>query len=229
MNPLTLAFFKSLIDNPVTGMMGDAAQGGMQQLGKMMGPQPAQAQQPAPIPQSVPQSQPQSTMGNKVGDFAQQKGQDQVRQRDMRNNALGRIGVPLISAIIGTASDKALPAAAGMATGYNEGYNRQEDLNRKKKIKVFDEETGKFLDEELVIGAFDDVIRRGRENKQLSSEELLASYMNAIGGGAPTKQVGDSIDSTNQKISDISEEDIKYTMEKHGLSREEVLKRLNAQ
>lgn len=204
MNPLTIAFFRSLMNNPVTGALGDAAQGGMQQLGQMMGPQQAQAQPPTapsmgqpqqmPIPSSIP-------TGANVSNFAQQQGEAQGKQRDARNNALARIGVPLLSAIVGTASDKALPAATGMATGYNEGFNRQEELNKKKGIKIWDEETGQIIDSGQVISATDEILKKSK-TKEDFQETMLREL---LGIERPTTpNVGDSIKSTDEKVKVIN-------------------------
>jgi hypothetical protein len=99
-------------------------------------------------------------------------------------NFLLRMGVPLAATIAGSVSDSFLPAAAGLTTGYNQGFARQEDSGFEKAKELY--KGIEKLDEE-----------EKEKRKESYNMALALSKTGPLGGIEPT---------TPQKIKSLADE-----------------------
>ena len=172
-------------NNPAIDFMGNR-QGGV--------PQAPQAPQIAPpIPASIPGSpQPQQPQ-------PAQQGQGQSGKMNPFMNFLIQAGVPLGAAIAGTANPNILPQAAGLATGYVQGQDKQQKredelmkLLGEDEVAILDTETGKHQVVKVPKGA--QVIKKG-------GSASVEDFMSIMGWSVktPTKE------STNTNFNSVEE------------------------
>jgi hypothetical protein len=120
----------------IADMAGGVAKGGSEFISGLMGTPPPQAQPPQPTaPQPTPEAatgttQPEIDQTSKVDKFIQQHGDAKKRDEQKAKwiQSAVRLGIPLSAAIAGSINPNLLPEAAGLATGSNKGFERQEDF-----------------------------------------------------------------------------------------------------
>lgn len=229
-NPLVHALIQSLQNgsaplmmNPMTAPIG----AGMNMVQNNMGQMPvqqhaaplgmastgssvAQNQQSQYIPPSpIPQQQTaQSEQPNKMWEF------------------IKNLGIPAAAAIGGSAFPGALPELSGFNTGYVGSLEKNRDFKRKKELagigtEIYsrDPDTGELVDTGVRVPKNSKVMNITSDKKAKAYDEFMAS-LGGVKSEVPKLQ-------TEQLPQGVTEEDIQYTMKKRGLSREEVIKRMN--
>lgn len=184
-----------------------------------------------PIPEVAKRSQ--------AATFAQQQAQDIDKKNDEKKskfiNALVKAGVPLGAAIWGSVDPNALPAAAGLAQGWNKGVSDQEDYQLKAdeaqrksakdmgddEVAIIDPETGEQQIIKVKPGAR--IMKKGGQH--VTTEDLMDRLNNMDKGGSEKDAATKSLEGTRSKYSAA---DIRHTAEQHGISEEDVLKQLSA-
>lgn len=147
------------------------------------------------VPGAVP---PQAQMSQNVQNYASQQGAMTKPDRNKPQNLQGmnpglkefllRMGVPLGAAIGGTIFPGALPEMAGLATGYNTGFERQEDMMTKiddeyKDVLEYDDESGRYKKIQSVKKGSELKPGKKMSNKEVLTEARLTT--NAIISGSP--------------------------------------------
>ena len=191
--------------------MGNAIQGAtgasfpQQGMAQAQGLSPQQATQVQPAQVSPPQAQKTS---RNVKEFVGAKG-DKAKKANERNamfmEMAKRIGVPLASAIAGSINPNLLPAAAGLAGGYVEGYNRQEDIAREdsgtKPFIVYDPETGEEKEIQVPKKA---IVQQKRKSNSLTDFIDFSKLSESI--DTPQGKAGDAVKEAQKKIRVINRE-----------------------
>lgn len=177
-------------------------------------PQPSPVPTSVPIPASIPITPPTRQPDRAREEFVNAKG-DQAsasnKRKSMFFDLIKRIGVPLGATIAGTVNPNLLPGAAGLATGYNEGYNRQEDIIRQmveeqqnayKDVAEYNPESGKYEIKQRVKKGTELKSSRIPSEFEIQKEARLTA--NAIISNNPKLQA-DAIDNP-QVFGDIVEQ-----------------------
>ncbi len=154
--------------------------------------------------------------------------QPQAPQQSQISELLKRLLIPGGAAIAGSVNPNLLPQAAGLAGGFTKEIQRQ-DVSRAKLGAA----------EERKVEAKRKERRRNAEKiVELSRESFPPESVNSIiraiseaesklGTGSPGAAAIKARKTIESKLpKGVKEEDVNFTMKKHNLSREEVIKRL---
>jgi hypothetical protein len=124
----------------------------------------------------------------------------QIQQAKPQSNGINwqmlmDIGIPALSAIIGTAAPGTLAGAAGLSKGYTDTREKQREAEKTKRVRIFDEETGEITDSGQVIKATDEILKKSK-TKEDFRDTLIKEL---LGLDVPDTKTGESL-KTNNKI-----------------------------
>lgn len=136
-----------------------------------------------PVPESVPQ---QETQQGSVND----------KKKSLMLEFLKRAGVPLGAAIAGSVNPNLAAGAAGLAQGYNQGFNRQEELGLQSEEVplIAEQEDGSFKE----IGRFPKNAKFSfkREDGSLGNISIIGTDKD----GLPIISTGENVQSGTESV-----------------------------
>lgn len=204
---------------------------GASQTGGFTGPL-EQPQPSTPIPQVAQAQTPTQEMLQATGEAAVESDQKKSKFMDF----LVKAGVPIGAAIWGTVGGPdAMASAAGLAQGYNQGRERQEDYQlkadaqKRKSLEnlgdgeyaIVDPDNPEAEPQIIKLKPGAKVIKKGGHSS--TTDDIMAKLDKEFGKGGGPDAATQSLEKTRAKYSAA---DIKHTAEQHGISEEEVLKQL---
>lgn len=184
---------------------------------------PSLPPQAPPIPQGIP-APTQSLQGGTVTGTEQGKtpkakpSPEQDKKRAEFIQQMVKLGIPLGAAILGSVNPDLLPQAAGLAGGFTGEIQRQ-DVAQEEEA-----EENRRLATVLKNKKEEITTKANLDNEQFSK------LLEALSGGEITDP-GKAAKTARKEIeanlpASATEENIRFTMEQEGLSREEVIRRI---